>query len=159
MATLYSNELKAVVVMDNFLDNPMNVLKENCMTVQHFNYDCVHKRNDSGEIYGAVNPVTLDFVIRVNSPRQAKVFYKEIVSNEYTNFSFLFNVTYNANQRLENFEDGMVVNGYIVHIEENYASRADQAGSNTQIEMKVKILSRSVTYLGSDNNYKSTFIQ
>ena len=40
MATLYSNELKAVVVMDNFLDNPMNVLKENCMTVQHFNYNC-----------------------------------------------------------------------------------------------------------------------
>ena len=159
MATLYSNELKAVVVMENFLDNPMNILKENCMTVQHFNYDCVHKRNDSGEIYGAVNPVTLDFVIRVNSPRQAKAFYKEIVSNEHSNFSFLFNVTYNANQRLENFEDGMVVNGYIVHIEENYASRADQAGSNTQIEMKVKILSRSVTYLGSDNNYKSTFIQ
>ena len=159
MATLYSNELKAVVVMENFLDNPMNILKENCMTVQHFNYDCVHKRNDSGEIYGAVNPVTLDFVIRVNSPRQAKAFYKEIVSNEHSNFSFLFNVTYNANQRLENFEDGMVVNGYIVHIEENYASRADQAGSNAQIEMKVKILSRSVTYLGSDHNYKSIFIQ
>ena len=29
MATLYSNGLKAVVVMENFLDNPMNILKEN----------------------------------------------------------------------------------------------------------------------------------
>ena len=29
MATLYSNELKAVVVMENFLDNPINILKEN----------------------------------------------------------------------------------------------------------------------------------
>ena len=29
MATLLSNELKAVVVPDNFLDNPINVLKEN----------------------------------------------------------------------------------------------------------------------------------
>ena len=159
MATLYSNELKAVVVMENFLDNPMNILKENCMTVQHFNYECVHKRNESGEIYGSVNPVMLDFVIRATSPRQAKGVYKELVSNEHSNFSFLFNVTYNETKRLENFEDGMVVNGYIVHIEEDYASRANQAGSNTQIEMKVKILSRSVTYLGSDNNYKSTFIQ
>ena len=158
MATLYSNELKAVVVMENFLDNPMNILKENCMTVQHFNYECVHKRNESGEIYGSVNPVMLDFVIRANSPRQAKGFYKDLVSNEHSNFSFLFNVTYNENQRLENFEDGMVVNGYIVHIEENYASRADQAGSNTQIEMKVTLLSRSVTYLGVDNNFQSTFI-
>ena len=159
MATLYSNELKAVVVMENFLDNPMNILKENCMTVQHFNYECVHKRNDSGEIYGAVNPVMLDFVVRANSPRQAKAFYKELVTNEPVNFSFLFNVTYNENQRLNDYEDGMVVNGYIVHIEEEYASRANQEGSSTQIELHVKILSRSVTYLGSDNNFNSTFIQ
>ena len=159
MATLYSNELKAVVVMDNFLDNPMNVLKENCMTVQHFNYDCEHKRNEAGEIYGAINPVMLEFTVRVNSPRQAKAFYKEIVSNEHSNYSFLFNVTYNENQRLSTYEDGMVVNGYIVHIEENYTTAAQQDGSNTQIELSVKLLSRSVTYLGADNNYKSIFIQ
>ena len=159
MATLYSNELKAVVVMDNFLDNPMNVLKENCMTVQHFNYNCEHKRNDAGEIYGALKPVILEFTVRANSPRQAKAFYKELVSNEHTNFSFLFNVTYNENQRLNSYDDGMVVNGYIVHIEEKYSSTSNQAGSNTQIEMNVTLLSRSVTYLGSDNNYKSTFIQ
>ena len=159
MATLYSNELKAVVVMENFLDNPMNILKENCMTVQHFNYECVHKRNDAGEIYGAINPVTLEFVVRINSPRQAKAFYKELVSNEHCHFSFLFNVTYNDNQRLSNYEDGMVVNGYIVHIEEEYTSRTNQAGSSTQIELHVKILSRSVTYLGSDNHFQSTFIQ
>lgn len=159
MATLYSNELKAVVVMENFLDNPKNILKENCMTVQHFNYECVHKRNDAGEIYGAINPVTLEFVVRINSPRQAKAFYKELVSNEHCHFSFLFNVTYNDNQRLSNYEDGMVVNGYIVHIEEEYTSRTNQAGSSTQIELHVKILSRSVTYLGSDNHFQSTFIQ
>lgn len=159
MGTLYSNELKAVVVMDNFLDNPRNILKENCLTVQHFNYECVHKRNDSGEIYGAVNPVILDFVIRANSPRHARAFYKELVSNEHNNFSFLFNVTYNENQRLDTYEDGMVVNGYIVHIEEEYSSRSNQAGSSTQIELHVKLLARSVTYLGADNNYQSTFIQ
>ncbi len=159
MATLYSNELKAVVVMENFLENPLNVMKENCMTVQHFNYECEHKRNEAGEIYGAINPVMLEFTVRVNSPRQAKAFYKEIVSNEHSNYSFLFNVTYNENQRLSTYEDGMVVNGYIVHIEENYTTAAQQDGSNTQIELSVKLLSRSVTYLGADNNYKSIFIQ
>lgn len=159
MATLYSNELKAVVVMENFLENPLNVMKENCMTVQHFNYECEHKRNEAGEIYGAVNPVMLEFTVRVNSPRQARAFYKELVSNEHSNYSFLFNVTYNENQRLNTYEDGMVVNGYIVHIEENYTTAAQQDGSNTQIELSVKLLSRSVTYLGADNNYKSIFIQ
>ena len=159
MATLYSNELKAVVVMENFLENPLNVMKENCMTVQHFNYECEHKRNEAGEIYGAINPVMLEFTVRVNSPRQARAFYKELVSNEPSNYSFLFNVTYNENQRLNTYEDGMVVNGYIVHIEENYTTAAQQDGSNTQIELSVKLLSRSVTYLGADNNYKSIFIQ
>jgi len=159
MATLYSNELKAVVVMENFLENPLNVMKENCMTVQHFNYECEHKRNEAGEIYGAINPVMLEFTVRVNSPRQARAFYKELVSNEHSNYSFLFNVTYNENQRLSTYEDGMVVNGYIVHIEENYTTAAQQDGSNTQIELSVKLLSRSVTYLGADNNYKSIFIQ
>lgn len=159
MATLYSNELKAVVVTENFLDNPKNILKENCMTVQHFNYECVHKRNDAGEIYGAMNPVTLEFVVRVNSPRQAKAFYKELVTNQPANFSFLFNVTYNDNQRLSDYEDGMVVNGYIVHIEEEYTSRFNQTGGSTQIELHVKILARSVTYLGADDNFSNTFIQ
>ena len=159
MATLYSNELKAVVVMENFLENPLNVMKENCMTVQHFNYECEHKRNEAGEIYGAINPVMLEFTVGVNSPRQARAFYKELVSNEHSNYSFLFNVTYNENQRLNTYEDGMVVNGYIVHIEENYTTAAQQDGSNTQIELSVKLLSRSVTYLGADNNYKSIFIQ
>ena len=34
MATLYSNELKAVVVMENFLENPKNVLKEKCLVCE-----------------------------------------------------------------------------------------------------------------------------
>jgi hypothetical protein len=159
MATLYSNELKAVVVLENFLENPMNVLKENCMTVQHFNYECEHKRNESGDIYGAIKPVMLEFTIRANSPYQARAFYKQLISNEHSNFSFLFNVTYNDNQRLSTYEDGMVVNGYIVHIEENYSTSANQNGSMTQIELKATILSRSVTYLGSDMHFQSTFIQ
>ena len=160
MSTLYSNELKAVVVMENFLDNPKNILKENCMTVQHFNYECVHKRNDAGEIYGAINPVTLEFVVRINSPRQAKAFYKELVSNEHCHFSFLFNVTYNDNQRLSNYEDGMVVNGYIVGVEENYNSMKDQEGIDKQMLLDVEILVRSTIYMGREeqNNLKSVFI-
>ena len=84
MATLLSNELKAVVVPDNFLDNPINVLKENCLTVQHFDYECEHKRNDSGEVYGATKPVILEFSIRVNSPRHARMFYRRLISNEHS---------------------------------------------------------------------------
>lgn len=162
MATLYSNELKAVVVPENFLDNPRNVLKENCLTVQQFNYDCVMKRNDSGEIYGVTNPVVLEFSVRVNSPHHAKPFFKELVSTENTYFSFLFNVTYDTNQRIANYEDGMVVDGYVVNLEEVYGSETvDNMNGSSQMLLRVKILTRSVTYLGREMNdsLKSIFIQ
>lgn len=160
MATLYSNELKAVVVAGNFLDNPINVLKENCYTVQHFNYNCEKKRNESGEVYGATNPVLLEFSIRVNSPGHVKPFFRGLVSNEHTCFSFLFNVTFSDNQRLSTYDDGMVIDGYIVSVDEDYGSNTvDQTNGDSQMLLRVQILSRSVTYLGRDNHFQNTFIQ
>lgn len=161
MATLYSNELKAFVVAEDFLENPMSVLKENCLTVQHFDYQCEHKRNASGEVYGPTEPVILKFTVRVNSPKHAKVFYSNLLSNSYFNYSFLFNATFNANQRLGDYEDGMVVNGYVVSVEENYSTEKNQTGEDEQILLDVTILARSVTYLGREeqNNYTSVFVQ
>ena len=158
MATLLSNELKAVVVPDNFLDNPINVLKENCLTVQHFDYECEHKRNDSGEVYGATKPVILEFSIRVNSPRHARRFYRRLISNERSCFSFLFNITYGANERMSGYDDGMVVDGYVVHVEETYTTKVDDGGDK-QMMLNVTLQVRSVIYLGRENNFKSTFIE
>jgi len=161
MAKLYSNELKAFVVSENFLDNPKNVLKEHCLSVQHFDYDCVHKRNDSDEVYGATEPVILSFTVRVNSPVHSRVFYRNLVSNAHYNYSFLFNATFNAYQRLGDYDDGMVVNGYVVSVEEKFSTDRDEAGQSEQILLDVKLLVRSVTYLGREeqNNLKSVFIQ
>ena len=158
MATLLSNELKAVVVPDNFLDNPINVLKENCLTVQHFDYECEHKRNDSGEVYGATKPVILEFSIRVNSPRHARMFYRRLISNEHSCFLFLFNITYGANERMSGYDDGMVVDGYVVHVEETYTTKVDDNGDK-QMMLNVTLQVRSVIYLGRENNFKSTFIE
>ena len=158
MATLLSNELKAVVVPDNFLDNPINVLKENCLTVQHFDYECEHKRNDSGEVYGATKPVILEFSIRVNSPRHARMFYRRLISNEHSCFSFLFHITYGATERMSGYDDGMVVDGYVVHVEETYTTKVDDNGDK-QMMLNVTLQVRSVIYLGRENNFKSTFIE
>lgn len=161
MATLYSNELKAVVVTENFLDNPMSVMKEHCLTIQHFDYTCEHKRNASYEVYGPTEPVILKFTVRVNSPAHARVFYRNLVANGYYDYSFLFNATFNNNQRLASCEDGMVVNGYVVSVEENYSAGKNTNGQDEQIQLDVTLLCRSVVYLGREeqNNYKSVFIQ
>jgi len=159
MATLYSNELKALMVAEDFLENPINVLKENCLTVQHFDYQCEHKRNASGEVYGPTQPVVLKFTVRLNTPRHARVFYKNLLSNTAFNYSFLFNASFNANQRMADYEDGMVVNGNIVSVEEIFCADRGATGEEEQILLNVRILARSVTYLGRDSHFKNTFIQ
>ena len=161
MATLYSNELKAVVIADDFIENPQNVLKENCITVQHFDYQCERQRNAAGDVYGASIPVMVNFTIRLGSMRQAHSFFANLVSGMYYSYSFLFNPTFNQYQRLSSYDDGMVVNGYVVHVKEIFNTDKNQAGEGEQVILEIRVLTRSVTYLGREesNNYKNTFIQ
>lgn len=158
MATLYSNELKAVAVTENYLDNPKSVLKENCLTIQNFSYECVNRRNDTGELYGTNKPVLMEFKVRVNDPRHTKTFYRDLVLNAPFDFSILFNATFNTNNRLADYEDGMVVNGYVVQLQEEYHSAQNEVGQDEQIMLHVKILVRSVVYLGRENHFKNVFI-
>jgi hypothetical protein len=160
MATL-SNELKAVLFRENFLDNPRNVLKENCLVIQNFSYECERMRNNSSDVYGASKPVILSFTIRVNSPLHARELYRRLALNGHYDYSILFNVTYDANQRLKDFEDGMVVNGYVVSVEENYSAGKNVTGEDEQILLDVTIMVRRVTYLGREEqcHYTSVFIQ
>ena len=156
-----SNELKAVVVLENVIDNPKNVLKENSLTVQKFDYDCVRKRNESGEIYGGINPVKLSFTVRVENPRHAMMFFKGLATNETMSLSFLFNVTYNSFQRMSDYEDGMVVTGYLVSAEEVFKTEPSSADQNQQLLLDVKMLVKSVTYLGIEekNSLNGIFVK
>jgi hypothetical protein len=117
-------------------------------------------RNNSSDVYGASKPVILRFTIRVNSPSHARELYQRLALNGHNDFSILFNVTYDNNSRLAGYEDGMVVNGYVVSVEEKYSSLRDESGLDKQMELDVKVLVRSTIYLGREeqNNLKSIFI-
>lgn len=161
MATLYSNELKAVVIAEDFKENPKNILKERCLTVQHFSYQCEHKRNSQGEYYGAQEPVILNFRVRIGSVHQVHTFYQNLASNGYYPYSFLFNPTFNQNQRLADYEDGMVVEGYVINVVETFNSSKSQAGEDEQVMLDVQLLVREITYVGRENqnNLRTIFIQ
>lgn len=159
MSAIHLQELKAVLIHDSILENPLNIQKENSLTIQRLVYNCVHNRNNAGVVYGATEPVILDFTVRVNSPHHAKRFYQESILNNYYDFSVLFNVQWGSNNRMSSYEDGFVANGYVVHVEEDYHSTANEQGLDQQMLLSVKVLVRSVTYLGRDRNLKSVFIQ
>ena len=145
---------------ENFLDNPRNVLKENCLVIQNFSYECERMRNNSSDVYGASKPVILKFSIRVNSPSHAREIYQRLALNGHFDYSILFNVTYDANLRLKDYDDGMVVNGYVVSVEEQYSSLQDDKGVDKQMLLEVKLLVRSTLYMGREeqNNLLSVFI-
>ena len=157
MAKLYSNELKALVVPESIFE-VKSVLQENCMTVQRFNYDCVRERNNSGDSYGPTNPVILSFTVRVNNPADAKRYYEMLANNGHFPFSFLFNATFTENLRLEDYEDGMVCEGYVVSVEQVYESASDSLPTDEQMLLYVRVLLVSTTYLGREKNYQSVFI-
>ena len=60
---------------------------------------------------------------------------------------------------MSNYEDGMVVDGYVVHVEETYSTKIEEDGGDKQMLLNVTLQVRSVIYLGRENNYQSTFIE
>ncbi len=158
MASLYSNELKAIVLQEDFLENPRNVMKENCQTIQHFDYHCELRRDETGEIYGVIDPVLLNFTLRLQSPAQARPYYNALASTERFRYSILFNATFDASQRLANYEDGMVAEGYVVSVEELSATKTAE-GEDSQALLSVSLMLRSVTYLSSNRHLVCSFIK
>jgi hypothetical protein len=160
MLPFNSKELKAVVTLDNVLDGAKRVLKENCLVVQNFDYQCSLKRNEKGRVFGAMESVILSFRVRVNDPRHAMIFLMELASNNVSCFSFLFNATYGPNERLRDYEDGMVVRGYLVSAEEQYSTETSETGRYKQMLLDLKLLVSEVIYLGyeEDKNLHGVFI-
>ena len=154
---LYSNELKALIVPESILEQP-NVLQDECLTIQWMNYKCHRERNNRGEAYGPTQPVEMEFTIRLNDTADAKPFYQMLPSNEHFCFSFLFNATFNQNERLNDYEDGMVCDGYVVGIDESYSASSNKEPNDKQMLLNVKLLLLNTTYIGRDKNYTSIFI-
>lgn len=159
MATLYSNEQKAVVIVDNIIDSASVIYKNHCLEVQRFRYDCCRKLNQEGEIFGPMEPVILNFRIRVNSPAHSKEFYSSLVSKSRINLSFLFNTSYGMHERLEGYEDGLVVNGYITSVKETFNSAKNDKGQNSQMMLNIEVLVCSTVYMGTERRIVGDFIK
>lgn len=150
----YSDHLKAVLYPDSILEHGRNIEKRVCHTIQHFAYQCRRSRNDAGFPYGGTTPTEMQFTIRLGHPDDGKVFYQRMQSNVLFDHTFIFNITYGPFDRMESFEDAMVVKGYVVDVKEDYDTAVLEDGTMNQIRMEVTLLVSSITYLGKDDNSK-----
>jgi hypothetical protein len=53
----------------------------------------------------------------------------------------------------------MIVNGYVIGLEEDYNSSKNSRGIDEQMTLNVQLLVRSITYLGRERNHINTFIK
>ena len=153
MPSVFSNQLKALLITEDISEQGVNVWQDNCFTIQHFSYQCRRKRNESGTPYGPTVPSYLDFKVRVADKDQGKVFFDRMGSGKSFPYSFLFNADFNDMRRLSQCEDAMVATGYIVDIEE-VCERPQDSGEGNQMFLCGRLLLCNLAYLGREKVLK-----
>lgn len=156
MPGLISNQLKAMLVVEDITEQGIQVRQGNCFTVQHFSYECRRRRNDAGTPYGPTLPAYLDFTVKVAYGDSGKVFFDRMQRTETFPYSFLFNASFNGMRRLSECEDAMVATGYIVDLEEFYESAPTSDGSAEQMLIRARLLISNLAYLGRERTLDLT---
>ena len=142
-----SNHLKAVLFSDEVQDGGQNVLKEKCCTLEYFSYRCERSRNDAGFPYGVTNPSVLSFTVRLVVPEEGTVYHQRLLENVPNDYTFLFNASFNDQQRLKSCDNMFIVNGYVIDVEDDFTAGSKDKESR-QMLIRVKLFVNSITYKG-----------
>ena len=145
--------------MGDILEESTVVYKTKTLEIQHLNYDSCRKLSEEGKIYGPMEPTILCFRVRVNDPSHSDVFYSALATKARQKFSLLFNTTYGVFERLGGYEDGLVINGYVTSVKQEYKSGKEENGHGSLVMLDVEVLVCSVVYLGAERNIAADFIK
>ena len=151
MAITVSNHLKAMLYPEDIRsldERRFRIPCDRCFTILHFGYECKRERNKSGYPFGNTTSTILDFTIRLMSPEDGKPFYHQMQQNEPEFFTFLFNATLFNRQYVTGYEDAMVVNGYVIDVEDDFTNAPTSEGNTEQMLIHVKLLVANITYIG-----------
>lgn len=144
-----SNHIKALLIARDFTEEG-RVSQDQCLTLQHFDYKCQHCRNENGEPYGSTVSATLNCTMR--STGNIQVFYDRLKSSAIHGYTFVFNAVFDDLRLLTDYEDAMIVRGYVVDVEEDFTTAPDDNGDTRQMLLHVKILLSNITYIGRTSN-------
>ena len=145
MPEYMSRQLKAVMFLEDISEG-IPARQENGFTIQHFEYSCFRSRDKAGMPYGPSNASLMQITLRTISSDGYKELYQRLNSMEQYAFSLIFNASYNDSRILQDYEDAMIANGYVVEIEELFDTSDIQHNGMT---LNMKILLHSLDYIGS----------
>ena len=152
MAITLSDHLKALLYPANLLmEEGCRIPREKCFTVLKFDYECNRSQDRAGFPYGETNTTILNFTIRLMRPEEGKQFFQQMQQNEPGYYTFLFNARH-TEQTVTDYEDAMMVRGFVIDVEDDYTTTPSMKGSTEQMLIHVKLLLAHITYVGTNGN-------
>lgn len=156
-----SNYIKATLFFDDFSE--VKVKKEQGFTLQQFNYECSRKRNNMGMPYGPTRTTILRFLIKSLPDGYLKEIYKRLDENADSSFSIVFNATFrmdeNGENTLNDYDSALIITGFVISVDESYGEDPQTSKATVNLMMTdVGFLTKSITYVGSDNYEKRLYI-
>ena len=128
---------------------PSAILRGKGYRVQYFGYDSKREHNyEVGSTYHQEDATIVNVTLRQNTSDAPKPFLEQMSKDGMYSYSFLFNPKFNTFGRLESMDDAMVVNGYIVDVEEEYIPA--KGDIKEQMLMHVQLLVNSIIFVGED---------
>ncbi|MCR4766194.1 MAG: phage baseplate assembly protein V [Bacteroidaceae bacterium] len=133
---------------------------EEYLTVQHLSYACTRSRDEAGFPYGPVLTTILDFTIRLQLPEDSKLFHVRMHENSVYTYSFVFDPEFlpSGKKNIKGFTSALIVQGYVVDVEEFFDAKPDATGTSKQVEVRVKLLLTSITFAGK-NQFKTLVLK
>ena len=155
-----SNYIKATLFFDDFSE--VKVKKEQGFTLQQFNYECSRKRNNMGMPYGPTRTTILRFLIKSLPDGYLKEIYKRLDENADSSFSIVFNATFrmdeNGENTLNDYDSALIITGFVISVDESYGEDPQTSKATANLMMTdVGFLTKSITYVGSDNYRKRLY--
>lgn len=163
-----SNYIKATLFFNDITDPTVTVKREQCFTLQQFDYECSRMRNAMGMPYGPTQMTVLRFSIKSLPDGCQKEFYRRLSGYSTSSFSIVFNATFKTGENLEcvlgDYDSAMVVTGFVIDIDESFdtantpAASLPNGGGQQEADLmmtRIGVLLHSIAYIGN-NNYKKT---
>lgn len=118
---------KITAVYFGDIDDGTSVTIDNCYTVQDMDYLYNHTQSTSGVNVGSATQVAeLNFTIRSQESDSAKALYTKLNDGYVVPFSFMYEakstVPEDGSPKYVEFNDAMVVYGYVTSVEERFTS-------------------------------------
>lgn len=144
--------LKTVLLAENILEMPSNVINTSCYKVMDYKYRCYRDRDEFNNPYGSFLTKNLEFTVKASTLNGSMPFYRLMDENSSHPFSIIFDPVFNAYGRMTSFKDGIVLHGYVVDVLESCEN--EDANGDEQLEIKITIALNKISYLGMETMHE-----